>query len=192
MEKHKAGDIDANYQLDDSDVLGKSIVNLRDNLKSSKVEELARRKEDEQRNWIAEGMAKFGEILRSDNDNMEELTYQVIRNLVKYVEANQGSIYLLEDQDPNDRHFLQTACYAYERRKFADQRVEWGEGLVGACVLEAQTVFLKKVPDSYLNITSGLGKANPRCLLIDDILVFIISFSLSPISYFPSNSLLLK
>ncbi len=166
VEKLKAGDIYADYQLDESDVLGKSIVNLRDSLKASKVEEIARRNEDEQRNWIAEGMAKFGEILRSDNDNMEELTYQVIRNLVKYVDANQGSIYLLEDQDPSDKHFLQTACYAYDRRKYSDQRVEWGEGLVGACVLEAQTIFLKKVPDSYLNITSGLGKANPRCLLI--------------------------
>ncbi len=166
VEKLRGGEIDADYTLDESDVLGKSIVNLRDNLKASKIEEDARRKEDEQRNWVAEGMAKFGEILRSDNDNMEELSYQVISNLVKYIGANQGGFYLLEDSDPNDKHFTQTACYAYERRKFADQRVEWGEGIVGTCVLEGQTIFLKKVPDSYLNITSGLGKANPKCLLV--------------------------
>jgi len=166
VEKLRGGDIDADYVLDESDILGKSIVNLRDNLKISKQEEITRRQEDEQRNWIAEGMAKFGEILRSDNDNMEELSYQVISNLVKYVDANQGGFYLLEDHDPGDKHFLQTACYAYERRKFADQRVDWGEGIVGTCALEAQTIFLKKVPDSYLNITSGLGKANPKCLLV--------------------------
>ncbi|RPH31055.1 MAG: PAS domain S-box protein [Bacteroidales bacterium] len=166
VEKLKSGDIDADYQLDESDVLGRSIVSLRDSIKVSKQEEAARRKEDEQRNWVAEGMAKFGEILRSDNDNMEELSYQIIRNLVKYIDANQGSIYLLEDHDPGDKHLLQTACYAYERRKFADQRVEWGEGLVGTCVLEGQTIFLKKVPDSYLSVTSGLGKANPRCVII--------------------------
>ncbi|NOU18768.1 MAG: PAS domain-containing protein [Bacteroidales bacterium] len=166
VEKLRGGDIDADYVLDESDILGKSIVNLRDNLKVSKQEEITRRNEDEQRNWIAEGMAKFGEILRSDNDNMEELSYQVISNLVKYIDANQGGFYLLEDNDPGDKHFLQTACYAYERRKFADQRVEWGEGIVGTCALEAQTIFLKKVPDSYLNITSGLGRANPKCLLV--------------------------
>ncbi len=166
VEKLKEGDIDAEYQIEESDVLGRSIVSLRDNIKVSKLEENARRKEDEQRNWVAEGMAKFGEILRSHNDNMEELSYQIVRNLVKYIDANQGSIYLLEDQDPSDKHLLQTACYAYERRKFADQRVEWGEGLVGTCVLEAHTIFLKKVPDSYLNVTSGLGKANPRCIII--------------------------
>lgn len=166
VEKLRSGEIDAEYNLEESDVLGKAIVNLRDNLKTSKEEELTRRKEDEQRNWVAEGLAKFGEILRSDNDNMEELSYQVISNLVKYIGANQGGFYLLEDQDPGDKHFIQTACYAYERRKFADQRLEWGEGLVGTAVLEGQTIFLKKVPDSYLNVTSGLGKANPRCVLI--------------------------
>jgi PAS domain S-box-containing protein len=166
VEKLRGGEIDAEYPLEESDVLGKSIVNLRDNLTVSKTEEIERRKEDEQRNWVAEGLAKFGEILRSDNDNMEELSYQIISNLVKYIDANQGAFYLLEDQDPGDKHFLQTACYAYDRRKFADHRIEWGEGLVGACVLEGETIFLKKVPDSYLNITSGLGKANPKCMLI--------------------------
>jgi len=166
VEKLRGGDIDAEYVHDETDVLGKSIVNLRDNLKASKIEEQARRDEDEQRNWIAEGLAKFGEILRSDNDNLEELSYQVISNLVKYLNANQGGFYLLEDSDLGDRHFLLTACYAYERRKYADQRVNWGEGLVGICALEKQTTFLKKIPESYLNITSGLGKANPKCLLI--------------------------
>jgi len=41
-----------------------------------------------------------------------------------------------------------------------------GEGLVGACILEKQTVFIEEVSESYVEITSGLGKANPRCLLI--------------------------
>lgn len=166
VEKLRSGDIDAEYVSDETDVLGKSIVNLRDNLKSSKIEEQARRKEDEQRNWVAEGLAKFGEILRSDNDNMEELSYKIISNLVNYVNANQGGFYLLEDSDPGDKHFLLTACFAYDRRKYADQRVEWGEGLVGMCALEKQTSILTKIPNSYLNITSGLGKANPKCLIL--------------------------
>jgi PAS domain S-box-containing protein len=166
VEKLRAGDIEAEYTPDETDVLGKAIINLRDNIKVSKQEELQRRKEDEQRNWIAEGLAKFGEILRADNDNLEELSYNIISNLVKYVNANQGGFYLIEDSDPGDKHLRLTACYAYERRKYADQRIEWGEGLVGACTLEKQTIYLKKVPDSYLNITSGLGKSNPRCLLL--------------------------
>jgi len=166
VEKLREGDIEAEYIPDETDALGKAVINLRDNLKKSKDDEIERRKEDEQRSWSAEGMAKFGEILRLNNDNIEELSFQIIRNLVNYVGANQGAFYLLEDDDITDIHYRMTACYAYERRKYADKIVPWREGLVGACGLEKETILLKKVPDSYLNVTSGLGKANPKCLIL--------------------------
>lgn len=166
VEKLREGDIDADYNPEETDALGKAVINLRDNLKRSKEDELVRRQEDEQRSWSAEGLAKFGEILRLNNDNIEELSFQITSNLVKYIEANQGAFYLLEDDDEADIHFRMTASFAYERRKYADRIIPWGSGLVGACALEKQTTLLKKVPDSYLKITSGLGKANPKCLIL--------------------------
>lgn len=102
VEKLRNGEIDTDYNPDETDVLGKAIVNLRDTLKKSKEEEELRRKEDEQRRWMAEGLAMFGEILRSEKDNIEELTYLIISNLVKYVNANQGGFYLLDDNDPGN------------------------------------------------------------------------------------------
>lgn len=166
VEKLREGDIDADYIPEETDALGKAVINLRDNLKRSKIDEIARRKEDEQRNWSAEGLAKFGEILRFNNDNIEELSFQIIRNLANYIGANQGAFYLLDDDDESDIHFKMTASYAYERRKYADKIIPWGSGMVGACALEKDTVLLKKIPDSYLKITSGLGKANPKCLIL--------------------------
>lgn len=166
VERIKNGEIDAEFHADDDDVLGNAIVNLRDNLKISKEEELIRKQEDAQRGWMAEGLAKFGEILRANNDDMAELSYSIISNLVKYVKAVQGGFYSLEDNEGESKHFLLTASYAYERRKYADQRLEWGEGIVGACALEKDTINLKKVPDGYLFITSGLGEATPENLLV--------------------------
>jgi len=160
-------EIDAEYELQgNNDELGKSIVNLRDNLKKNKEKDILRRKEDEQHNWISEGLAKFGEILRSDNNNMEELSYNIISNFLKYLDANQGGFFILNDNNKDDKHFELTACYAYDRKKFCDKRIEWGEGLTGTCALEKQTIHITEIPDSYINITSGLGKANPRSLLI--------------------------
>ncbi len=166
VEKLREGDIDVEYTPDETDALGKAIINLRDNLRKSKNDEIERRKEDEQRRWSAEGLVKFGEILRLNNDNIEELSFQIIRNLVNYIGANQGAFYLLEDEDNADIHFRMTACFAYERRKYADKIIPWRQGLVGACGLEKETILLKKVPDGYLNVTSGLGKSNPRCLIL--------------------------
>ncbi|HRX68685.1 MAG TPA: PAS domain S-box protein, partial [Tenuifilaceae bacterium] len=131
-----------------------------------KQEEEQRRREDEQRNWSAEGLAMFGEILRAEKGNLEELSYNIISSLVKYVEANQGGFYLLDDSDKGEKFFQLTACYAYERRKYADKKIGWGEGLVGACALEKQTIILNKIPDSYLSITSGLGSSNPKNLIL--------------------------
>ena len=58
------------------------------------------------------------------------------------------------------------ACYAYERKKYIEKRIEIGMGLLGQCYLEGATVFMTSVPDNYLQITSGLGQANPKCLIL--------------------------
>lgn len=167
VEKIRMGNIDAEYKVQgEDDVLGQSILDLRNNLKKNKEEEDRRRKEDQQRNWIAEGLAKFGDILRKDSDNIEELSYNLISNLVKYIHANQGAFFIIEDEDKADVHLKMTACYAYERRKYADKRLELNEGIVGAAILEQETIYMTDVPESYVNITSGLGKATPGCLLV--------------------------
>lgn len=167
VEKIRFGNIDAEYKVQgNDDVLGQSILDLRNNLKANKEEEEKRRKEDEQRNWIAEGLAKFGEILRNDTDNLEELSYNVISNLIKYIGANQGAFFIIEDEDEADKHLKMTACYAYERRKFADKRIELGEGVIGAAVLEQETTYMTDVPETFVHITSGLGEAVPKCVVV--------------------------
>lgn len=167
VEKIRFGKIDAEYKAQGSDdVLGQSILDLRDNLKKNKEEEDKRRQEDQQRNWVAEGLARFGDILRKDTDNLEELSYNLISNLVKYIDANQGALLIIEDEDEADKHLRMTACYAYERRKFADKRIEWGEGIAGAAILEQETIYMTDVPETYVHVTSGLGEATPTCLVV--------------------------
>ena len=45
-------------------------------------------------------------------------------------------------------------------------RVLLGEGLVGACALEKETIILTEIPEEYISISSGLGEANPNCILL--------------------------
>ena len=151
---------------DGKDKLGTTLEELRDNLKKSKEESAIRRKEDDQRNWISEGIAKFGEILRQNDNDLNRLCYTIIISLVKYLDANQGGVFLIQESGVGERYFQQTAAYAYNRKKYANKRLAIGEGLIGTCALEKKTIYLTEVPDNYLVITSGLGKANPRCILI--------------------------
>ncbi|TRX71610.1 PAS domain S-box protein [Carboxylicivirga sp. M1479] len=148
------------------DKLAQSLLRLRDYLIKSKKDEEQRRIEEEQRTWVTQGLAHFGELLRKENDNIEDLSYNIIRYLVDYMKVNQAGFYLLNTINNTDRYFELTACVAYDRKKFTDKRINWEEGLVGRCALEKQTIHLTDIPNDYLNITSGLGEANPRSILI--------------------------
>ncbi|MCU4155179.1 PAS domain S-box protein [Carboxylicivirga sp. A043] len=149
-----------------NDKLGQSLLRLRDYLIQSKKDIEQRRIEEDQRTWVTQGLAHFGELLRKENDNIEDLSYNIIRYLVDYMKINQAGFYLLNTINNKDRYFELTACVAYDRKKFADKRINWEEGLIGRCALEKETIHLTDVPDNYLNITSGLGDANPRSILI--------------------------
>ena len=152
-------------KIDEGDALNMALLNMRDKLKEVADQE-------KKRNWAIEGVAKFSEILRQSQDDIEELSYNVISSLVKYLSANQGGVFLFhndgtraEDGMPNGTVEL-ISCYAFERRKFLKNTFDVNEGLVGQCIIEANTIYISDVPDSYVKITSGLGNANPRAILI--------------------------
>jgi methyl-accepting chemotaxis protein len=152
------GDLEAEYEVtNDQDVMGKSLLTMKENL-------LAARANERREKFINTGLAQMGDILRSGSD-VETLSHQIISGLVKYLKANQGGLFILEGED-SEPYLELAACYAYERRKHLHKRIEVGEGLVGQAVQEGEKLYLTDVPADYVNITSGLGKATPRCILI--------------------------
>ncbi|PWD99406.1 PAS domain S-box protein [Marinilabilia rubra] len=150
-----------------TDALTKALINLREFMVKSKKDQEQRRLEEEQRTWVTQGLAQFAELLRKNNDNLEELSYNIIHYLVNYMKINQGGVFLLnQPSNGGESNFEMTACVAYDRKKFADKSVGWGEGLIGRCALEKETIYMTDVPGDYVNITSGLGEATPKAILI--------------------------
>jgi len=162
-----AGDLKSNKELNLTEQsLSDTLNALKNSLSRNREMERQRRLDDQQRNWISEGLARFGDILREHSLDMENMTNEVISSLVRYLEANQGAIFLSGEQD-GEKYLEMVACFAYDRKKFPDKRVAWGEGLIGAAALERKGYYTDKIKDGYLTITSGLGKANPNYLLIE-------------------------
>jgi signal transduction histidine kinase/predicted transcriptional regulator len=165
-EKIGKDEFDFEYEAaSDKDVLGNSLITMRDNLKEAKVKEQERKKEEDERNWAVSGYAMIGDTIRSSQNNISILADTILQKMIHYLEINQGGVFLMKGDD-EEPYLELAASYAYDRKKFLDKNIHIGEGLVGTCAIEKKHVFMTDIPNGYINITSGLGGANPSCLLI--------------------------
>lgn len=146
-------------EIHQEDKLGVALQRMRDSLKEGN-------EQSELRNWFTQGVAEFSEVLRYKEDDTEELYFTIIRKLVNYLKANQGGIFLVKEEEDGEKYIELAGTYAYERKKFFEKRLSLGQGMVGQCVLEADTIYLEEIPESYVRITSGLGDATPTSILI--------------------------
>lgn len=149
---------DANREANQDNIAGE-LIRMRDQMKNVK-------EQDEIRLWTTEGLSKFGEIIRNHQDNFDKLSESLISNVVKYVNAKMGGLFILDEDEAGDKSLQLRACYAYDRKKFVTKKVEIGEGIIGQSYIDGQTVFLTDVPNEYVSITSGLGESNPKSLLV--------------------------
>ena len=139
--------------------LGSSLASMRHSL--HQVAE-----EDRRRLWVNEGFAEVAHILRTNNDNLQNLCDEVLHQMVKYLDVNQGALFLLKEVENGSPLMEVKSLYAYNKQKFADKVVEFGSGLIGQSWRDQAPIYLTEVPESYINIRSGLGGAEPNCLLI--------------------------
>lgn len=156
---------DSNIKIQDDDTLGLALAQMRDNLKRTT-------EEDEKRNWITKGMAQFSDLLRENNQSLSELGDGIISNLVRYIGATQGALFLHEsDESHKDGSLRMVSCYAYNRKKFFNQRILPGEGVVGQAYIEKAPIFMNDIPKGYNKINSGLGDASPNCIFVVPLLL---------------------
>jgi len=172
------GKFDVEYKLlSQNDEIGLSLIEMQKSLKKAADEDKLRRIEDEKQSWISQGIAVFGDILRQDSANIEQLTFNIISKLVSYVDVQQGCIYIIHEdneadfQDSDEIYYEIKAAVAFDRRKLLKDKVYIGEGLVGRCAHEKLTIYMTEVPDDYVHINSGLGKSNPGSVLLVPLLL---------------------
>lgn len=142
--------------------LKKTLYQAREN--SNKLEEY--RQNEAQRNWVTEGLAIFSEIFRKNYEDTEQQSFEIISELVKYTKSAQGGIFILNRENPEDTYLELKGCYAYDRKKYQQKRIDFGEGLVGTAWKQEHTILVNELPVNYSYIHSGLGKSKPNALLI--------------------------
>lgn len=154
------GNLSDEYNNDYSeDAIAKAIMEMQHKLKENA-------EKDHMLVWRTEGLAKFSHILQENKDDLNELCFEIISSLVKYLKGNQGAFYVVNKKEDGKEVLNVNGAYAYEREKFFDLELEKGEGLIGEVWKEGEIVVLTEIPDEYFQITSGLGEAQPTNIII--------------------------
>ena len=177
--------------LGEDDLLRASLLSLENSLEISRVEGEKRRKEDENRTWAAQGLARFSSLLRANDDSPEKMAVALVRELVDYTVANVCGLFIVGDE--GDKKMLKLiGSYAFDRQKFIKKQFAFGEGLVGRVAMEKEMVYLTDIPEDYLKIRSGLGEDKPGSLLLSPVILddsVIAVLELASFEAFPSFQL---
>jgi HAMP domain-containing protein/CheY-like chemotaxis protein/signal transduction histidine kinase len=139
-----------------------------DELKTNINQMIANLRETTERNqeqdWLKTNLAKFSRMMQGQKD-LESVSRLIMSELTPLVSAHHGAFFMM-DQDAGGSLLKLVASYAYRARKHVANRFVPGEGLVGQAALEKQPILLQNVPDDYIQITSGLGEAPPRNIIV--------------------------
>jgi ligand-binding sensor domain-containing protein len=123
-----------------------------------------REKEQQDIMWYNEGLNKFSELMSKNKGDINKLTQVIITNLVEYVEAEQGGIFLLNDENSDDIFLELAANYAYSKDRL-DSKFMIGEGYIGTCFKEKNVIELEHPEKGYTTVRSGLGEDFPKYLI---------------------------
>jgi len=153
-----AGFSEAGSDINKHNISGELLF-MRDEMKKKQQEGVRQQ-------WVSEGLNKAAEIVRDHQTNFAMLCEKTVAFIVKYLNAQQGGLFVLNEDDEEDKHIALISCYAFDKKKYITKRIEIGEGILGQIFLEGEPVYLKDVPKDYIKITSGLGESNPRYMSI--------------------------
>src|SRR5687767_620160 len=137
--------------------LNQMIANLRETTERNREQD-----------WLKTNLAKFTRMMQGQKD-LQTVSRQIMSELTPLVSAQYGAFYM-RDTDEGEALLKLIASYAYKARKHVGNRFAEGEGLVGQAALEKQPILLTNVPDDYIQVTSGLGSAPARNIIVLPIL----------------------
>ena len=161
------GNLDVGSKMDnESGVFRQLLIKMHENLKNEKIVKIKRDEQDALRNWSSEGLSILNEILRKSNEKIEKLADKILVSLVDYIGANQAGLFIVSKNADDEKSLDLISFYAFGKKKYQQKKINMGDGLVGTCAQERNIIHLTEIPNDYIEITSGLGQANPNSLLL--------------------------
>lgn len=87
-----------------------------------------------------------------------------LNQLCKVLQASIGALFV--SKEIHSRKYIEFCIgYAYQLPDSKQLLYEYGEGISGQAAKDGKAIHISKVPQDYITIVSGLGKATPQYML---------------------------
>ncbi len=106
----------------ENDEIGNALIQLQKKMLHAQQEQTKYDEENKSRQYINEGLAKFGDVMRVTSNDINILADNFIKELVKYMGAMQGGLFLTDEEDENTLNLL--AAFAFDRKRFMQKTLK--------------------------------------------------------------------
>lgn len=147
------GNFDSPFQpLSENDVQGKSLLDMRQKLKSSSDQE-------QQRKWIADGLEKISAVSRIQFNTTDEIANRFMSEIAGRIAAGQGAVFCINKNLPVPRIEL-CGGYGLSSELLHKKSFLLNEGLLGQCISENKKINFTSMGDALFGIQSALHQAS--------------------------------
>jgi CheY-like chemotaxis protein/signal transduction histidine kinase len=150
------GKLDTVYPFNtEKDMLGQALERMQSDL-------IELHNDTSKKDWFKTGIGGLNDAFRGGTE-LSSLSKICIQYIAKYLQLPIGAIYLADES----RQILHLgAGYAFSKRKELNQIIPFGEGLVGQCALERESILLTKIPEDYFPVKSATGSTPPKEIVV--------------------------
>ncbi len=149
------GDLTRSIQVDARG----EVAELKDNI-NTMIDNLRLTTErNTEQDWLKTNLARFTNMLQGQRD-LGVVGRMLLSELAPLVNAQNGVIYLVEDEEQPSLRLLST--YSDQGMSGHPERLRSGQGLIGQCAADGRRMLITDMPDNVVPIGSGLFKAIPK------------------------------
>jgi len=141
----------------DSDLHG-LVTSFNTFLETLRVYDLKTKEED----FLKTGQTTLSDAVRGQL-KVADLCRNAIVHLSEYLNAQIGAVYVKNSEHD---YFEFSAGYAFKKQKDFHKTFKIGEGFAGQVALGKKPLIITEIPDTYVKITSSLGRSIPKNILL--------------------------
>ncbi len=141
------------------------VADLKDNINQMIANLRETTQRNEEQDWLKTNLARISSLMQGQRD-LQTVSRLIMSELTPTVNAQHGAFFLAEGDNGEAPDLKLVASYGYKRRKNVSNHFKPGEGLVGQAALERQSILIGEPPEDYIKISSGLGEASPRNIIV--------------------------